>query len=66
VKEKDPQSIFQTGIDFNAGTATNGSPTATASTDLFNPARANLADLGCVRAGGLPSLNGLPDFSHLW
>src|SRR6266496_4028286 len=26
VKEKDPESIFQTGIDFVAGTATNGSP----------------------------------------
>ncbi len=33
VKEKDPQSIFQTGIDFVAGTATNGSPSATSSTD---------------------------------
>src|SRR5262245_61651903 len=26
VKEKDPRSIFQTGVDFAAGTATNGSP----------------------------------------
>ena len=37
VKEKDPESIFQTMIDFNAGTATNGSPTATASINLFPP-----------------------------
>jgi uncharacterized protein YjiK len=29
VKEKDPESIFQTGIDFVAGTATNGSPSTT-------------------------------------
>src|SRR4029077_18225945 len=36
VKEKDPESIFQTGINFAAGTATNGSPTATSSIDLFN------------------------------
>ena len=66
VKEKDPESIFQTNIDFDAGTATNGSPTATSSTDLFNPALANLADFSDVFAlSNLPSLNGQPDFSHL-
>src|SRR5262245_11124292 len=66
VKEADPQSIFQTGIDFVAGTATNGSPTATSSTNLFNPSLANLADFSDVFAlSNLPSLNGRPDFSHL-
>jgi uncharacterized protein YjiK len=66
VKEADPISIFQTGIDFAAGTATNGSPTATGSTNLFNPALANLADFSDVFAlSNLPSLNGLPEFSHL-
>ncbi|HKQ74055.1 MAG TPA: SdiA-regulated domain-containing protein [Blastocatellia bacterium] len=66
VKETDPISIFQTGIDFVAGTATNGSPTATSSTNLFNPALANLADFADVFAlSNLPSLNGQPDFSHL-
>ncbi|HJZ81348.1 MAG TPA: SdiA-regulated domain-containing protein, partial [Pyrinomonadaceae bacterium] len=66
VKEKDPQSIFQTGIDFVAGTATNGSPTATSSADLFNPALANLADFSDVFAlSNRPSLNGHPDYSHL-
>ncbi len=66
VKEQDPQSIFQTGIDFVAKTATNGSPTATSSTNLFNPALANLADFADVFAlSNLPSLNGQPDFSHL-
>jgi len=66
VKEKDPQSIFQTGIDFVAGTATNGSPSATGSTNLFNPALANLVDFSDVFAlSNLPSLSGLPDFSHL-
>src|SRR5262249_31507190 len=60
------QSIFQTGIDFVAGTATNGSPTATSSADLFNPALANLADFSDVFAlSNLPSLNGHPDYSHL-
>lgn len=66
VKEEDPESIFQTGIDFDAGTATNGSPTATSSTDLFNPELANLADFSDVFAlSSLPSLNGQPDYSHL-
>jgi uncharacterized protein YjiK len=66
VKEKDPQSVFQTGIDFNAGTATNGSPSATSSTDLFNPPLGNLADFSDVFAlSNLPSLSGQPDFSHL-
>lgn len=66
VKESDPQSIFQTGIDFATGTATNGSPTAAGSTDLFNPALANLADFSDVFAlSNLPSLSGQPDYSHL-
>ena len=38
VKEKDPESMFQTTIDFTAGTASNGSPPPTSSTDLFQPA----------------------------
>ena len=63
VKEKDPESIFQTGIDFVAGTATNGSPSATSSTDLFNPALASLADLSDVYA--LSNLPFLSDASHL-
>ncbi|MBO0859517.1 MAG: alkaline phosphatase D family protein [Chloracidobacterium sp.] len=61
-----PESIFQTGIDFAAGTATNGSPTTTSSTDLFNPSLANLVDFSDVYAlSNLPSLSGQPDFSHL-
>lgn len=50
VKEKDPQSIFQTGVDWEAGTATNGSPTAEGSTDLFDPSLAGLADFADVFA----------------
>jgi uncharacterized protein YjiK len=66
VKEKDPQSIFQTGIDFGALTATNGSPTATSSTNLFDPALAGLSDFSDVFAlSNLPYLSGKPDFSHL-
>jgi uncharacterized protein YjiK len=66
VKEKDPESIFQTAIDFNAGTATNGSPSATSSTDLFAPALAGVLDFSDVFAlSNLPSLAGHPDASHL-
>jgi len=66
VKEKDPESVFQTNIDFAAGTATNGSPSATGSTNLFDPALANLVDFSDVFAlSNLPSLNGQPDSSHL-
>ena len=47
VKETQPEGIFQTGINFAAGTATNGSPTTENSTNLFPfvPPFANLLDL---------------------
>ncbi|MDD1458565.1 ExeM/NucH family extracellular endonuclease, partial [Dolichospermum sp. ST_sed2] len=66
VKEITPQGIFQTGIDFAAGTATNGSSTTGNSTNLFDPALANLADFADVYAlSNLSFLNGLPDYSKL-
>ncbi len=59
VKEAEPMSIFQTGIDWDAGTATNGSPTATGSTDLFDPALLGLGDLSDVFAlANLSTLTG--------
>lgn len=62
VKEVDPQGVFQTTIDFNAGTASNGSPTTENSVNLFNPALANVLDLADVFAlSNLPSLNGHSD-----
>jgi uncharacterized protein YjiK len=65
VKEKDPEGIFQTGVDFAAGTATNGSPTTENSTNLFDPALAGLSDFSDVFAlSNLTSLSG-PDTSHL-
>jgi uncharacterized protein YjiK len=65
VKETDPESIFQTGIDWDAGTATNGSPTATGSTDLFDPALAGLGDFSDVFAlSNLAALTGA-ETSHL-
>jgi uncharacterized protein YjiK len=66
VKEKNPQSIFTTAIDFNTGTATNGSPTSTASTNLFNPGLASVLDMSDVFAlSNLPSLFGQPDYERL-
>ncbi|WP_199319624.1 ExeM/NucH family extracellular endonuclease [Dolichospermum sp. FACHB-1091] len=66
VKEKQPAGIFQTTIDFAAGTASNGSPTTVNSTNLFDPALANLLDFADVYAlSNLSSLNGQPDYGRL-
>ncbi len=65
VKEIQPEGIFQTTIDFAAGTASNGSSTTVNSTNLFDPAQANLLDFADVYAlSSLSSLRG-DDFSHL-
>ena len=50
MKEKGSAIHFLTGVDFAAGTATNGSPTTVNSTDLFNPALVRRWIFGCVRA----------------
>jgi uncharacterized protein YjiK len=65
VKETQPQGVFQTDIDFVSGTATNGSPTTENSTNLFDPALANLVDFADVFAlSNLSSLIGT-ETSHL-
>ncbi len=66
VKEKTPQGIFQTGIDFNAGTATNGSATTENSINLFDPALTGMLDFADVFAlSNLPALNGQPNYGNL-
>ena len=66
VKEKQPEGVFQTTIDFNAHTASNGSASTVNSANPFNPASANLLDFADVYAlSNLSSLNGHDDFSHL-
>ena len=60
VKESEPQGIFQTGVDFAAGTATNGSPTTENSINLFDPALAGLPDFADVFA-----LSNLPPTGRL-
>ncbi len=66
VKETQPQGIFQTNIDFNAGTPTNGSATTENSVNLFNPALLGLADFADVFAlSNLPALVGQPRYNNL-
>lgn len=66
LKEIDPMGIFQTNVDFDAGTATNGSPTTVNSVNLFDPALAGMLDFADVFAlSNLPSLNGRPESSRL-
>ena len=48
VKEKDPQGLFQTTIDFKAGTASNGSASTANSTNVFDPALMGLGDIADV------------------
>ncbi|HEY6891671.1 MAG TPA: SdiA-regulated domain-containing protein, partial [Solirubrobacter sp.] len=65
VKEATPEGVFQTGVDWAAGTATNGSATTENSANLFDPALAGLADFSDVFAlSNLTTLTG-PDKSHL-
>lgn len=66
VKEKEPRGIFDTAIDFNAGTASNGSPTTDESLNLFDPALVSTLDFSDVFAlSNIPSLAGDPTFNQL-
>ncbi len=66
VKEALPEGIFQTAIDFEAGTATNGSSTTENSVNLFNPVLLNLSDFADVFVlSNLSALSGQTDYSHL-
>jgi uncharacterized protein YjiK len=50
VKEQSPMGVFQTNIDFAAGTATNGSASTVNSVNLFDPTLTGLTDLADVFA----------------
>ena len=66
VKEKSPLGVFQTDVDFDAGTATNGSSTTENSVNLFDPALTGLIDIADVFAlSNLSFLSGQTDSSHL-
>ncbi|MBL9145880.1 MAG: lamin tail domain-containing protein [Verrucomicrobiaceae bacterium] len=66
LKEITPMGIFHTGVDFNAGTATNGSPTTVNSTNLFDPALLGMTDTADVYAlSNLTALNGQTQSGNL-
>ncbi|WP_163398777.1 SdiA-regulated domain-containing protein [Flavobacterium fluviatile] len=66
LKEISPMGIFQTEIDFDAGTATNGSATTDNSVNLFDPALLGFTDVADVFAlSNLPALNGQPLYNNL-
>jgi|GEM_PF-483937 len=66
VKEIDPEGVFQTSIDFDAGTASNGSATTANSVNLFDPALAGLLDFADVFAlSNLAFLSGSPLYNNL-
>ena len=66
LKELSPIGIFQTNVDFAAGTATNGSPTTLNSTNLFDPALLGMTDTADVFAlSNLPSMSGQPQEENL-
>ncbi|HSD08332.1 SdiA-regulated domain-containing protein [Flavobacterium sp.] len=66
LKEISPMGIFQTGIDFNAGTATNGSATTENSVNLFDPSLLGVTDVADVFAlSNLPALASTPLYDNL-
>ncbi|HVE55146.1 MAG TPA: SdiA-regulated domain-containing protein [Ramlibacter sp.] len=65
VKELTPSGIFQTTIDFTAGTASNGSAATVEPTNLFDPALAGVADFGDVAALSNVLPASAADASHL-
>lgn len=66
LKEIDPLGIFLTNVDFDAGTATNGSPTTVNSVNLFDPSLTGMLDFADVFAfSNLPNLNRQPDSPRL-
>lgn len=66
LKEKTPIGVFQTNVDFAAGTATNGSPTTVNSTNLFDTTLLGMSDVADVFAlSNLPAMSGQPQQGNL-
>lgn len=64
-KEVDPLGVFLTGIDFDAGAATNGSATTENSVNLFDPAKAGLSTFNDVFALSNVLPVSAPDYGEL-
>jgi uncharacterized protein YjiK len=66
LNEISPRGIFQTGVDFAAGTATNGPPASESSGNLFNPSLLGMTDVADVFAfSNIPSMVGGPQAGNL-
>lgn len=71
VKEKKPIGLFQTAIDFDRASASNGSPSTENSTNLFDPALIAVPNVGAVTdLADLYALSNVlpataPDFQHM-
>jgi uncharacterized protein YjiK len=65
IKESGPSGVFQTTLNFAAGTASNGSPTTDNSTNLFDPVKTGLSALNDVFAMSNILAATAPDYSHL-
>jgi uncharacterized protein YjiK len=65
VKEKDPQAVFQTTIDFVTGTASNGAPTLVNANNLFDPALLSVLGLNDLVALSKVLSAAAPDYGHL-
>ncbi|WP_309386003.1 lamin tail domain-containing protein [Cerasicoccus frondis] len=66
LKEISPIGIFQTNVDFDAGTASNGSASTENSTNLFDPALLGMSDVADVYAlSNIPSMVGQPQYGNL-
>jgi uncharacterized protein YjiK/methionine-rich copper-binding protein CopC len=64
VKEATPVGIFQTTVDFAAGTASNGSATTENSTNLFSPALTGLTSVNDIYALSNVVAATAPDAAH--
>jgi uncharacterized protein YjiK len=66
-KEISPMGVFQTTIDFSAGTASNGSATTANSVNLFNPSliAGSVADLADVFALSNVTASGSTDYDNI-
>ncbi|MFZ4763509.1 MAG: SdiA-regulated domain-containing protein, partial [Roseimicrobium sp.] len=66
LKEKTPIGVFQTGVDFNAGTATNGSAATVNSTNLFDTTLLGMSDVADVFAfSNIPTMTGQAQAGNL-
>jgi len=65
-KETTPQGVFQSDIDFDAGTASNGSPSTVTPTPLFDPDPLGLGDLADLYAlSNVAAFDGTARSSHI-